>query len=97
MPSLLPPPRSLTPPEREEHQAVQEAARVAGKVLDTLFASATAMSQRIDDAVGLHPLVRDALRGQAMDAEECLARGHQLLREGYILVEQSIQRRPGGI
>lgn len=95
MPALLPRKRTLSATEQSELQALQSAADAAGLVLDNLFVSSTELCRRVEAIES--PKARDVLLAQAMDAEECLAEGHKLLREGFIMIEQSIQRRPVGI
>lgn len=95
MPVLLPRERTLSAAEQSELRMLQSAADAAGLVLDHLFVSSTELCRRIEGVES--PQARDVLLAQAMDSEECLAEGHKRLREGFILIEQSIQRRPGGI
>lgn len=94
MASLLPRPRPLSSADADDRDLIQSYADSIGLLCDQLLSRNTEAVERVE-AVD-DPVERDKAMGAMIDSDECLALARERLREGFILLEQVVLRRPPG-
>lgn len=91
MPSLLAPQRDLSVAETLDINAIHRGAVDLGALCDSLLASSKARFEYVEMIA--NDKKRDESVAQMIHSEELLERGLQHLREGLMMLEQSVRSR----
>lgn len=77
-----------------DSEQVQGYAELLGTLCDQLLLSNTQAVERVEAVED--PQQRDKAMAAMIDSDECLALARERLREGFVLLEQVVLRRPPG-